>query len=81
MSEQIWGTTMANFEKRLSDLEQSSDRRTDIRSCSDEELWAMLPAWWQTVPADVFEELALLDRTTEAGRQRYRVLKRLYGGQ
>lgn len=68
----------STIEKRLGELESSSDRRTDIRSCSDEELWAMLPAWWRTVPANVFEELALLDRKTEAGRRRYQELTKIF---
>lgn len=70
-----------NFEKRLSELESSNGGHVDIRTLTDEQLWSLLPAWWRSVPTAVFEELASLDRKTDEGRQRYRVLKRLYGGQ
>ncbi len=68
-----------SFKKRLTELESSNGGHVDIRSLTDEELWALLPSWWRTLPDAVFDELALLDRKTEAGRQRYRELKKMYG--
>jgi len=70
-----------NFKKRLDAIESLPYGARDVQSLSDDELWALLPAWWRTVPDAVFEELALLSRKTDEGRQRYRELKKMYGAE
>ncbi len=68
-----------SFKKRLTELESSNGGKVDVRTLTDEELWSLLPPWWRMLPDAVFDELTLLDRETEAGRQRYRELKKMYG--
>ncbi len=68
-----------SFKKRIDALEARPGGARDVSRMSDDELWALLPPWWRTVPDEVFDELAILDRGTEEGRKRYRELKKMYG--